>query len=127
MKEETKLWFDLANEDHESAILLWENRRYGLSVFLSQQALEKMLKAYIVEYKNTVPSKTHRIEYLLKEAELDLKEIGSPDVIELSKAYIRVRYPDLNKQRYRTKERAQPLVDMAKKVFIWIKNKFNTR
>ncbi|MEK7544486.1 MAG: HEPN domain-containing protein [Patescibacteria group bacterium] len=44
MKEETKLWFDLANEDHESAVLLWKNHRYGLSVFLSQQALEKMLK-----------------------------------------------------------------------------------
>ncbi|MBI5620940.1 hypothetical protein HY949_04115 [Candidatus Gottesmanbacteria bacterium] len=63
----------------------------------------------------------------MKEAGLDLNDIGSPDVIELSKAYIRVRYPDLNKQHYRTKECAQPLVDMAGAVFIWIKNKFNTR
>lgn len=127
MKDETKLWFDLANEDHESAVLLWENHRYGLSVFLSQQALEKMLKAYIVEYKNKVPPKTHRIEHLIEAAELDPKDIGSPDVIELSKAYIRVRYPDLNKQYYQTKEHAQPLVDMAGEVFLWIKNKFNVR
>lgn len=127
MKKETTLWFDLANEDYESAVLLWKNHRYGLSVFLSQQALEKILKAYIVEYKNIVPSKTHRIENLITEAglDIDLTDIGNPDVMELSKAYIRVRYPDLNKQHYRTKELSQPLVDMAKEVFIWIKNKFN--
>ncbi len=127
MKDETKLWFDLANEDHESAVLLWENHRYGLSIFLWQQAVEKMLKAYIVEYKNKIPPKTHRVENLIREAELDLKEIGGPDVTELSKAYIRVRYPDLNKHYFRTKDRAQPLVDMAKEVFLWIKNKFNVR
>lgn len=126
MKNEAKLWFDIAQEDEESARLLWENHRYGLAVFLYQQAVEKILKGYIVERQNKVPSKTHRIEDLVSEAGLDLKEIDNPDVAELSKAYIRVRYPDLNKQYFRTRERSRPLVEMAEAVYLWVKNKFKT-
>lgn len=124
MKVEAKLWFDLAKEDWENAILLWENHRYGLTIFSCQQAVEKILKAYIVEYKNKVPTKTHRIENLIEEAGLDLGEVQNPSVIELSKAYIRVRYPDLNKQYFKSKELAEPLYIMAKGVYLWVKNKF---
>src|SRR3989344_3980571 len=92
MRSETKLWLHLAEEDYKNTLLLWENRRYGATVFFCQQAIEKLLKAYIVEYKKRIPTKTHRIEVLMDEAGLDLKEIESPDVTELSKAYIRVRY-----------------------------------
>ncbi len=124
MRSETKLWLKLADEDYKNALLLWENRRYGATVFFCQQAVEKLLKAYIVEYKKKLPTKTHRIEVLIKEAGLDLEEIKSPDVTELSKAYIRVRYPDLNKQYYRKRDRVEPLVTIAKEVYIWVKRKF---
>ena len=124
MKNEAKLWFDMAQEDWENALLLWKNHRYGLTIFSCQQAVEKILKAYIVEYKNKVPSKTHRIENLIEEAGLDLSEIQNPQVIELSKSYIRVRYPDLNQQYFRSKELTEPLFIMSKGVFLWVKNKF---
>ena len=71
-----------------------------------------------------MPIKTHRVEVLIKDSGLDLKEINSPAVSELSKAYIRVRYPDLSKQYFRTRERVEPLVDMAKEVYVWIRLKF---
>ena len=124
MRSETKLWLRLADDDYRNTLLLWKNRRYGATVFFCQQAVEKILKAYIVEYKKKIPSKTHRIEILIKEAGLNLEEIKSPDVVELSKAYIRVRYPDLNKQYYRTREKVQPLVIIAQSIYLWIKNKF---
>ena len=124
MQPDTKIWLKLAQEDYRNAQLLWKNRRYGVTVFCYQQAVEKMLKAYIVERKKIAPSKTHKIEWLIKEAALDIGEIESPDVTELSKAYIRVRYPDLNKQYYTRKERVEPLVITAEKVYLWIKQKF---
>ncbi len=124
MRSETKLWLMLAEDDYKNAILLWENRRYGATVFFCQQAVEKLLKAYIVERKKKLPLKTHRIEILIKEAGLDIEEIKSPDVTELSKAYIRVRYPDLSRQYYRRRERVEPLVSIAKDVYLWIKRKF---
>lgn len=124
MRQETKLWFNLAKDDWENALLLWENHRYGATVFFCQQAIEKILKAYIVEYKKKIPQKTHRIEILLQDAGLDVTAVGNPDVSELSKAYIRVRYPDLSKQYYQKREGVEPLFDIAKKVYLWVKNKF---
>lgn len=124
MKEETKLWFDLAQEDWDNAVLLWKNHRYGLTIFASQQAVEKILKAYIVEFRNKVPKRTHRIENLIEEAKLDPEEIQSPEIIELSKAYTRVRYPDLSNQYFSSKKSTEALFQMAKGVYIWVKNKF---
>ncbi len=123
MKLETKVWYKLADDDYKNALLLWKNRRYGATVFFCQQAVEKILKAYIVERKNKVPTKTHRIEGLINDAGLDLKEIDEPDVTELSKAYIRVRYPDLSKQYYVRKDRVEPLINTTREVYKWIKNK----
>ncbi|MBI5619879.1 HEPN domain-containing protein, partial [Candidatus Gottesmanbacteria bacterium] len=77
-----------------------------------------------IEHKNARPPKTHRIEDLFAEAGLDLAEIDSPPVVEFSRAYIRVRYPDLNKQYFRTKDRAEPLIQMGRKVYLWVQKKF---
>lgn len=126
MQPEAEVWFKLAEDDYKNARLMWVNRRYGATVFFCQQATEKIAKAYIVEQKKIAPPKTHRIEVLLGEAKLNLNEIDSPDVTELSKAYIRVRYPDINKQYYRRRDRVEPIVQMTRKVYLWIKNKFKT-
>ncbi|MBI3559518.1 HEPN domain-containing protein [Candidatus Gottesmanbacteria bacterium] len=123
MRRESTIWFELAEDDYENALLLWENRRYGATVFFCQQAVEKLLKAYIVEHKKKVPTKTHRIEVLIKEAGLNLDEVSPSDVTELSKAYIRVRYPDLNKHYYRRRDRVEPLMKQAKQVYLWVKQK----
>ncbi|MEK7592798.1 MAG: HEPN domain-containing protein [Patescibacteria group bacterium] len=122
MKAESKVWKNLADEDFKNAELLWENHRYGATVFFYQQAVEKILKAYIIEHKSKLPAKTHRIEVLLQEAEISLSDIGNPKIEELSKAYIRVRYPDLNKQYYRRRDQVTPLITMAKTVYLWVKN-----
>lgn len=124
MLPEAKLWFDLAEDDFHNAMLLWENHRYGATVFFLQQSVEKILKAYIVEDKRILPRKTHRIEVLINDAGLDLARIDSPKVEELSKAYIRVRYPDLTRQYYQSRTRVEPLVILAKKVYLWVKGEF---
>lgn len=123
MKKETRVWLDLAEEDYRDAELLWKNHRYGATVFFSQQAAEKILKALVVETQNKLPAKTHKIEMLVREAGLSLDEIENPDVSELSKAYIRVRYPDLNKKYYTKREKVEPLFKMAQGVYKWVKGK----
>lgn len=124
MKPETSVWLTLAEDDYQNAKLLWHNHRYGATVFFYQQAVEKILKAYIIEQQTIVPPKTHRIEFLIKEARLNADEVGSPSADELSKAYIRVRYPDLSKQYYMKKDNVEPLVDIAERLYLWVKNKF---
>ena len=121
MTGEGKAWTTQAEDDFKNARLLCENHRYGATVFFYQQAIEKITKGYLVSKKKT-PVKTHRIEDLLKEAKLDITELNLEiKVEELSKSYIRVRYPDLNKQYFRTRGKVEPLVEMAEKLYLWIK------
>lgn len=108
MKKEAKLWIDLAKEDFEDMNYMWKERRYRGAVLFAQQAVEKIIKGYIVENKGKTPRRIHAIEELLKDTDLNIIEIGSPDVKELSKAYTRVRYTDLSIQYYPTKEAVEP-------------------
>lgn len=124
MKPETDVWLLLAEDNFKDAELLWENHRYGATIFSSQQAIEKLLKAYIIEFHSTLPPKTHRIELLLNEAKLVPNISSTTNIEELSKSYIRVRYPDLNKQYFRKREEVEPLYTLAKELYLWIKKQF---
>lgn len=125
--QEEVTWLTQAESDYKDAKLLWENHRYGSSLLFYQQAIEKIIKGYIVKYKKVVPRKSHRIEILLNDAGLDAGEVEEAVGIkteELSKAYIRVRYPDLNRQFYQRRERVEPLVKLSESLYLWIKNRF---
>jgi len=123
MKKEAKLWIDLAKEDFEDMNYMWKERRYRGAVLFAQQAVEKIIKGYIVENKGKTPRRIHAIEELLKDTDLNIIEIGSPDVKGLSKAYTRVRYTDLSIQYYPTKEAVEPLLKMARNLYLWVEKK----
>jgi HEPN domain-containing protein len=120
-------WLEQSKSDFEDAQLLWKNHRYGASVLFSQQSVEKIIKAYIVHKQKVVPRKTHRIEVLLEDAKLTPENPDKELIKELSKGYIRVRYPDLNKLYYRKKEKAVPLVKAARELYLWVEKKFKQR
>ena len=84
-------------------ISLLKSKSYRGAVLFAKQSVEKILKAYIIEYKNQIPRETHRIERLLKDAELEIKKLNIKDIEELSKSYTWVRYSDMS-QRFYTKE-----------------------
>lgn len=123
MKKEAKLWVDLAKEDYEDMKYMWKEKRYRGAVLFAQQAVEKIIKGYIVENKNKTPRKIHAIEELVKDTDLDIVEIGNPDVKELSKAYTRVRYTDLSMQYYPTRDAVEPLLKMARNLYLWVEKK----
>lgn len=130
MNEDTKAWLSQAESDFEDAGLLWDNHRYGAAILFYQQAVEKLLKGYIVETKKRTPKKTHRIEVLLEEAGIsdeDIELTTEIPVEELSKSYIRVRYPDLNKQYYQKRENAEPVMKLGKGLYLWVKNRLKKR
>ena len=124
MKKETKLWFDLAEDDYKNMLLMIKSKSHRGAVFFAQQSVEKLLKAYIIEYKNFNPKRTHKIEVLMNDAELNIKEIEKSSIEELSKAYTWVRYPDLSNRFYTKKEITDKLLVCAKQLYKWVKNKF---
>ena len=59
MVEEFSLWLDKSKESLDDAVYSLKSRRYSLTAFYCQQALEKILKAAIIKYKNQRPRKIH--------------------------------------------------------------------
>ena len=82
------------------------------------------MKAYIIEFKNKIPNKTHKIEQLMKDADLSLEKFNIEHIEELSKSYTWVRYPDLSQRFYTKKEITQTLLVVAKELYLWVKTKF---
>ena len=94
MKIITKEWLDLAFLDLESiSYLIIDDRLTGQVAFLSQQAIEKSLKAIIEEYNSKVP-RIHSLSKLFElcSANIDL-EVNEIVVIALDSIYTESRYP----------------------------------
>ena len=64
MKDETKKWLDYADENLRSAKLLFDNELFNPCLQNVQQAVEKMLKAVLVELATKL-KKTHSINELV--------------------------------------------------------------
>ena len=124
MKKETRVWFEQAEDDYKNGNLLIKSKSYRGAVLFAQQSVEKILKAYIIEFKNVVPKKTHRIENLIKDADLNINNFNIENIKELSKAYTWVRYPDMSQRFYTKRDITQMLLVVAKKLYLWVKKKF---
>ena len=63
---DVKDWFEIADDDYESAVFLTTKYRKPLEIicYHLSQAVEKYLKAFI-HYNNIIPQKTHDIRKLL--------------------------------------------------------------
>ena len=92
MREEVRNWFKQAEADPRSSRNSREAGDYYMSVFASQQAVEKALKALCL-FKLKAYPKGHSIIFLAQEA-------GVPDemmsgIRDLNPEYMSTRYPDI--------------------------------
>jgi HEPN domain-containing protein len=89
-------WVSLAEYDLAAAEAMLQTRRYLYVAFLSQQAVEKILKACYVKYRASTPPYTHNLLRLV--AELPWKdEVGSQRMHameRLNSHYIESRYTE---------------------------------
>jgi len=93
MREEAELLWGQALEDLITAKVLLNSKRYYASVFFSQQAAEKALKALYIENKKALPPKTHSLLRLADELNIQHEEVIDA-LIDLNPEYIVTRYPD---------------------------------
>lgn len=67
MKKVTKKWVEFAKQDLKDAEILFKYKRYLGCIYHCHQAIEKFLKAVMVEEGKTFP-KTHDLLDLLKQS-----------------------------------------------------------
>lgn len=98
MRLEVMEWFNQAEYDMETAQIMFDSRRYIYTVFMVHLAIEKSLKALIVERTGQTPPRIHNLVTLLKESNAHLPDTQMKFLVRLSLAGVTTRYPeDLNK------------------------------
>lgn len=94
MRDETAEWITQAEYDIDTAQAMFKAGRYIYSVFMSHLAIEKSLKAMVVEYLGEAPPKTHNLIYLLKLCKVELSDSQVRFIAQLNTAAVATRYPD---------------------------------
>ncbi len=123
MKEEINNWLRQALHDFKAAEYNFEGDLLDTAAFLSQQSVEKALKAYYIQEKHIL-KKTHSISGLAK-------ELGLPNsllvrISELEPVYQKTRYPDISNKipaEEFDKMDVQEFVNTAQEVIEWIEKK----
>jgi len=128
MKKVIKNWVEFAKQDLKDAEFLFTQRSYRSSSWFCHQAIEKILKAIIIQ-KGKRPRKIHDLVELLKDTGIKLPEDLMDFLEELNIYYLPPRYPDVYPQMkkiYRS-HNIQRVLKLSKTLFLWLKNYLNQK
>ena len=93
MKEEVKIWFELALDDLDTAKKNNQIGKFHIASLFSQQAAEKALKALYIHTFNEL-KKTHDLVFLA--SRLEIPDLFKTICIKLDPVYLQSRYPDVS-------------------------------
>jgi HEPN domain-containing protein len=94
MTETARKWAEQSQYDLDTARAMLDSGRYLYVLFCCQQAVEKALKAVIVQRTGEMPPRLHNLLRLAEAAGIELPIDKKRFLGELSAYYIQSRYPD---------------------------------
>jgi len=130
MDKKITYWVELAEYDIETAAAMFQSKRYLYVGFMAHQAIEKILKAYLVNKTGEAPPFSHSLSFLAKKGDIyqSFSE-GQKDFIDmLEPMNIEARYPGNKTQLLQslTAERCDEILKNAKELHKWIMQKLST-
>jgi len=125
MNQDVKYWVDLSKYDIDTAKAMLTSGRYLYVLFTCQQAVEKMLKALVVQNTKNFPPKIHDLVKLFSIADIEANDKKKEFLFKLNFYYLETRYPheisEISKQI--KKKTALNFLDETKKILKWLKSK----
>ena len=121
-------WFEFVWRDFDGAQILFEKGRYHLTCYLSQQAAEKALKAFLSEHLKRIPY-IHELDELHKRCvEIDSSfQTILQHCLDLNIFFNPVRYPDAEPgilpEGFPTREQAEAALSKAKDVMDFVRRR----
>lgn len=116
-------WIYSSDEDYETMMTLFENKRYSWSMFIGYLMIEKLLKALYVKYNNEYPPYIHNLLRLAEKCKIDLDEDQNLFFATVTAFNINARYDDykMSFQKTCTPEFTNFWIEKLKIQRIWIK------
>ena len=123
MKKITQKWLEFAQKDLGDAKILLQSKSYEGAIWHCHQAVEKTLKATIVE-KNIEIRKTHDLIGLVADAKITLPKEISTFIDNLNPYYNPIRYPDaaLEAKLSYTRAISLNILKNSEEVMKWLKH-----
>ena len=125
-EDKFQYWVSYANNDMDSAEFMLKSGRWFYTVFMCQQAIEKLVKGlYLLYIDDNVP-RLHDINGIFDRFRDKLPEQPADDQVglfdTLSQFYLKSRYPDYTSSLtyFITEEYAQLIYKKSKEVYQWL-------
>lgn len=93
IEENAHEWLSISEYDLQTAKAMLSAGRYLYVAFMSQQAIEKLLKSIYVQNIKELPPRTHNLLYLVDKLGLDITEEHRKIFSQLNQYYLESRYP----------------------------------
>lgn len=123
-EEKVEHWLDIAEYDLETAAAMQNSGRYLYTVFMCQQALEKLLKAIYIKQRGEEAPYTHNLLYLVDLLDLSPQTEYLQTMAALNTYYIQGRYPAYKQKlsQLLDKGTSQALLSKTQEIFKWLKS-----
>ena len=115
-------WIEASQEDLRTVEVLLGAGRDLHALFYCQQAVEKRLKALVIQLAGRMPPRTHNLVRIARLAGLPLPLEREVFLRRLTGFYVRTRYPgEVQTQEVRvTAELARRYVEQTREVLVWL-------
>ncbi len=125
MDKDILYWVSLSRYDLNTAKAMLASRRYLYVLFTCQQAIEKMLKALVVQNTRSFPPKIHDLVKLLTIAGIEAPEENKEFLGKLNYYYLETRYPaELSEiSKLIKRQIALDNFNETRKTLTWLKSK----
>lgn len=115
-------WIESSNDDFDTMIVMFENKRYSWSMFIGHLLIEKFLKALFVKVNETYPPLIHNLLRLAEKSNIALDDESRMFYATVTAFNINARYDDykMTFQKTCTVEFSTLWLEKIKNQRLWI-------
>ncbi len=120
-------WLKQADYDLGTAKSMFKTGRYIYTVFMCHLSIEKALKGLYARKFEANPSKTHNLNYLCEETNLEIPEKFQDFMDNLNNLSVPTRYPDEMEKLLKDfkKDVTKKIYKQTKELLKWLREKIS--
>jgi len=120
-------WVESAEYDFETGRALLKSKKFPYALFFAHRAIEKILKAIVVNNTGEHAPYTHSLVLLAKNAGIDINDQILDQLAEYMEFHIEARYPDEKKDFYKkcSEEFTINKINEMDRVYKWLTKRLN--